>query len=543
MLFTNVEATGKQDLHHYRTEIFEVYYTGFFFLPGFPNGIDTLKELLVQIETTDLGILKDLYGVYFMTIRDLRNEKSYYFIDNSGLFKAYLFEQTISTSFLELINSAESLLELDNEALVEFLHFGFVHFDKTIFKGVSKLEPNYIYSTGSGGLIERTDKAIGRISDDKGMDPNTFFKHLQHSIKNEKVSVDMTGGTDSRLIISALNSQNAEFELAVSGVKGNRDIKIGQKISSRIEKEFHPYYHAVNEISSDSLEHLFDLTDGQVDIVIYQRIYELQKSRMDREISVHLSGVGGELYKDFWWLQDFPKYNKKSANLSKLYQLRIESIAFDHSKLDKSLTTLSRELKKKTLGQLQHLIFPTNSQTYDSIYYYYKMQTAAGYYLTISNRLFKSYAPLIELEMVKFGFNLPRRKRFYNNFHRDFISNSCKPISKIRTDAGLSCSSGTLLKILDLFSYGFNLSIRLLKQILRKVFRKTMFQESPTNKQLYPHVRNLGIIDELFLILKEHHILDKNVSKDQISNNLLGKLITLGLFLKKYGKLSQYSHL
>ena len=70
MLFTNVEATGKQDLHHYRTEIFEVYYTGFFFLPGFPNGIDTLKELLVQIETTDLGILKDLYGVYFMTIRD-----------------------------------------------------------------------------------------------------------------------------------------------------------------------------------------------------------------------------------------------------------------------------------------------------------------------------------------------------------------------------------------------------------------------------------------------------------------------------------------
>jgi len=534
MIFINGEVTGKEDLQHFRTEGFEAYFSGFFFLPGFPNGVDSLNELIKQIETNGLDIVRDLLGVYFIVIRDLRNEISYIFIDNSGLFKAYLFDQTISTSFLELIDNSETPFNLNKESLIEFLHFGFVHFDHTLCQGISKLEPQYIYTMDHGGAIDRRDKGISRINEGSGTDPNTFFKHLHNSIKDDKVSIDLTGGTDSRLIVSALCSHKADFELAISGVPGNRDIKIGKKISDKIEKDFYPYYHLVDDISSESLENLFELTDGQVDIIVYQRIYELQKSRSGRDISVHLSGVGGELYKDFWWLQDFPRYNKKTADLTKLYQLRIESIAFEHSKLDKSLQTLSKDFKRRTLGKLQDLILSSNSKTYDNIYYYYKMQTSAGQYLTISNRIFKSYAPLLELELVKFGFNLPRKKRFYNIFHREFISNSCNSISRIRTDAGISCSSVFILMILDLFSYGINLSIRLLKQIFRKVFKKTIFQESPNNRQLYPDVRNLDMIDELLIVLKEHNILNENVCKDQLSNNLLGKLITVGLFLKKY---------
>ncbi len=534
MLFINGEATGKKDLKYHQTNDFEVYYTGFFFLPGFPNGIDSINELLTQIETIGLDIVRELLGVYFLSIKDLRNKNSYIFIDNSGLFKAYLFDRTISTSLLELFDDTDTTLELNQEALVEFLHFGFVHFENTICQGVTKLEPYYIYTYDSNGDVEKMGKGISRIHEDSGMHPDTFFKYLQDSIKDDRVSLDLTGGTDSRLIVSALCSHQADFELAISGVPGNRDISIGQKISDKIKKEFYPYYHQVDEISSDSLENLFELTDGQVDIVIYQRIYELQKSRLDRDVTMHISGVGGELYKDFWWLQDFPRYNKKLADLSRLYQLRIESIAFEHNALDKSLHATSKGLRSKTIGKLQDLIQPTNSQTYDSIYYYYKMQTTAGHFLTISNRLFKSYAPLIELGLVKFGFNLPRKKRFYNNFHREFITSYCKSVSKIKTDASISCSSVFLLKFLDLFSYGFNLSIRLLKQILRKVLRKTMFQESPNNRQLYPHVRNLEMIDELIEVLQKHNILDLGVRKENINNNLLGKIVTLGLFIRKY---------
>ena len=536
MLFINGEATGKEDLKYHQTKDFEVYYTGFFFLPGFPNGVDSLIELLTQIETKGLDIVRELLGVYFLSIKDLRNKNSYIFIDNSGLFKAYLADRTISTSLLELLDDSNTPLALNQEALVEFLHFGFVHFERTICQGVTKLEPHFIYTFGSYGIIEKTDKGISRIHEGSGVNPNIFFKHLHNSIKDDSVSLDLTGGTDSRLIVSALYCHKADFELAISGVSGNRDISIGQKIGERINKDFYPYYHQVEEISSDYLEHLFELTDGQVDIVIYQRIYELQKSRLKRDVSLHISGVGGELYKDFWWLQDFPKYNKKSADLSKLYQLRIESIAFDHGILDKSLHSMSKDLKNRTIKKLQNLILPTNSQTYDNIYYYYKMQTTAGYFLTISNRLFKSYAPLIELGLVKFGFNLSRKKRFYNNFHREFITSSCKSISKIRTDAGVSCSSAFLLKVLDLISYGFNLSIRLLKQILRKVLRRTMFQESPNNRQLYPHIRNLDMVDELFEVLKKHNILNDSVCKEQVNNNLLGKIVTLGLFVRKYEK-------
>lgn len=125
---------------------------------------------------------------------------------------------------MELLDDSDTSFELNKEALVEFLHFGFVHFEHTLCQGVTKLEGQFIYSFSSEGIIEKMNKGISRISEGSGMDPNIFFKHLRNSIKDDRVSLDLTGGTDSRLIVAALCSHKADYELAISGVPGNRDI-------------------------------------------------------------------------------------------------------------------------------------------------------------------------------------------------------------------------------------------------------------------------------------------------------------------------------
>jgi len=164
------------------------------------------------------------------------------------------------------------------------------------------------------------------------------------------------------------------------------------------------------------------------------------------------------------------------------------------------------------------------------------MQTTAGTFLTLSNKFFKTYAPLLELDLVRYGFNLPREKRFYNNFHRDFITRNCKDISTLKTNAGITCSANVFYKTWDLLNYCLNLGSRMLKQILRKIFKKTYMQENPTNSRIYNVVRQLDIMNNSIEILKKEKILKKDIIIEKISNDLLGKILTLGIFFSKYEK-------
>jgi hypothetical protein len=535
MIIDNGEVKSKSsNVNYYEDSNFQVYFQGFIYIPYIKSGIESIKKILTAIKNDNICNITDIKGNYFIFIIDKSTDYQYVFVDSSGIFKAFIRKNVVSTSLLELARYLKyDSSKLDFNAIVEFLHFGFTYFDHTFFKNIRKINKNEIivFAGNSEPIIK--EKGLAEIQQPIDSNIIEFFQGFHEAVKDKKISIDLTGGTDSRLIVSLLDYLGADYELAVSGTKGHKDIDLARDISEILEKQFFVSYHKIEDITCDSLKDLFFLTDAQTDILNYHRKYQLIQQRKERGFDLQITGAGGELYKDFWWLQDLPFYRKKNANLEKLYRLRIEPVFFPHHYLGDKTIAISRHLKDQILKQLQGYLLGTNTQTYDNIYYQYKIQAHTGAYVTIGSQIIDTYAPLVELDLVRLGFSLKRRERFFNHFHRKVISTYCPVISKIRTTEGVTCSSKKSDRIKDLARYVLDKQKRLTKQILRKILKKTYLQSTPTDREIYKKVVGLDIFKDQLAILKEYKIIHKDLDIDAIKDNHIGKFLVIGLLLRE----------
>lgn len=514
----------------YKSESYNVYYKGFVYSSKLGAGTTVFEEILKCIDANDFTNISKLYGAFCIFIKDIKNETIYAFTDNSGLYKAYFSGTIFSANFIQLPELLEEKPELDINSITEFLHFGFIHFENTFYKQIKKLDQNYIYKICKN-QVSYINKKLPDFESNCNFNPVTYFKELSKAIEKEKISIDITGGVDSRLIAGAMDCYDANFELAISGNSWNSDMIIADKIGKLLNKKFYPYYHKLDNLNENELLKLFFDTDSSLDIISYHRIYKYLESRKNRGITFHLSGDGGALYKDFWWLQDFPFYRKKKSNIKKLYDIRIEPIKFKNDVLSAELSELSKNLQKQLIDRFSEYTADINTKTYDHLYYQYK-RIVSGNYISSASKSFKSYTPLLEYDFIRYAYKLPRRKRIYGNFHRNLISFYNKELSLVKTSSGLTASSSKVYKFRDFVIYSYDILKRFLKQVLRKLLGKTYLQQSPNHPELYENIRNMDIFDKVITELKEQNVLNKDVDKNQINNSLTGKLFTLYFFYK-----------
>ncbi|UCH95912.1 MAG: hypothetical protein JSV88_03445 [Candidatus Aminicenantes bacterium] len=522
------------DVNYYENQEFQVYFQGVIYIPYIKSGIESIKKILTGIKNNKINNTADIRGHFFIFIINKTNNYKYFFIDNTGIFKAFIHENVISNSLLELaryLNFDRSKLNFN--AIVGFLHFGFIYFDHTFFENISRIDKNKIIASNQNHEQIIEDKGLEKINQPIDLDIIDFFKGFYEAVKEKKISFDLTGGTDSRLLVSLMTYLNADFELAVSGIKGHKDIEIARDISHVLKKDFFVSYHNIEDITDEFLKDFFYLTDAQIDLVSYHRKHQLILQRKERGIDVQINGAGGSLYKDYWWLQDFPFYHKKRGNIEKLYDLRFEPLIYPHDQLGDQTKLISQNLRDNTIKKLYEYQAETNTQTYDNVSYNYKDQGSKGTFVTIGSQILDTYAPLLELDLVRFGFGLKRRKRFFNNFHREIISTYCPIISKIKTNEGVTCSSKISDKLKDLVGYMLDKQKRLTKQILRKILKKTYFQESPTDPGIFKKVAGLDIFKNQIPLLKEYGIINKDLKIEDMRDNDIGKFLVIGLLLRE----------
>jgi hypothetical protein len=456
---------------------FDVYYKGFVFTSGKKCGEESVLHLVGKLLSNPEEIpFKEIYGNYFVYVVDHIGGKQYVFSDNSGFFIVYRYKDCLATSFLELIDFFDeiSLNDLDLDGISEFLQLGFPFFGKTMVNGITRINGNEFFKWNHG-QVKILSKGLSGIEGHPNIDMNKFFADLIYSLKGNKISLDLTGGFDSRLVLSYFLKNNAKFELATSGTEDHIDLVIAKNISQKIGVEHFPSIHSVGKFSDDIIQEIFELTDSQIDVLLYHSTHQSNNNRVSRNVDVSVNGVGGELYKDFWWLQDFPFYNKKNTDLEKLYTYRIRGILFPIELMGEKLRDQNVNLKQNILSGLSPFIRETNTRSYDNIYFNIKMNASAGVYMTSANNYFSAYAPLLELEMVKIGFNLKRSERFFNNFHRKIISKNNQAIAKIRTTEGITASSSSIYIFSDFYFYVHDKLKRGLKLVYMIIGERVVF--------------------------------------------------------------------
>ncbi len=540
MIIRNGNIISDRDIKitKYTNKTFDVYLKGFLFISGKKLGEESVLYLAEKLFTNHKQeIFKEIYGQYFIYAVDRVRGTQYSFTDNGGLLRAYRYKDCIATSFLELVDFFGEInsMDLDFDSVAEFFQLGYPQFQKTLINGVNVLDGNQFLKWEHGQISEISKGLLG-IDRSSSIEMKSFFSDLAFALNEKKTSLDITGGFDSRLILSFFLKYHASFELATSGATNHIDQIIGKKIANDIGVNHFSSIHSIDQIHVQEIEEIYKLTDSQIDVIQYHSTNQSNNYRVGRGMEAVLNGLGGGFYSDFWWLQDFPFYSRKKADLKKFYKYRIRAISFPMHVMGEKLINPCKNLKKRVLSKFASYTKDTNTRTYDYINYNTHVKTSASVYLTCANNYFKTYSPLLEPEMVKIGFNLKRKHRFFHMFHRKVITQNSFLLSKMRTAPGITASYSPFYIILDTIFYVSDISKRILKQILRKLVKKNFFDPKPINLGIYDKWRTDTFFKGHLEVLKELNLLNKNLKAKDVPNEMVGKILTLGMLIERLQK-------
>jgi hypothetical protein len=503
----------------------ELYWHGLVFLDNFAAGAESMREFARRAQGNLAQAAAGLKGVYFVVLRDKLNGTSTAFVDNSGLYHAYCSEERVSNSFLGLAGMEQlGPQDADAEALVEFFHFGCIYEGKTLLQGIRKIGPGELLHFATRGPLRREAKKMVDIAMPSQEPFEFMLEKLSRAIVTEEISLDLTGGIDSRLLAVVLDYFGLTFEVAASGVPGNEDLALAGAVASVLRRKLQVTYH---DSGKEDWDRLLEICDGLFDPAKASRPMQLHHDRARRGITLALSGAGGELFKDFWWLQDFPFYAKRSPNLERLYSFRIASGELQHAYLAGRYHSLSLTYHDRLVQALAHYVSGSNTQTYDRIYYSFKMQALAGRFLTNGLASIDMYAPYLERDAVRAGYTMERGQRFFNRYHRQIVTKYSLAAARLpSTEGGMSASTEGGAIARDLSRYVADRWRRLRHKINRN-YSLRPGEQGPDDPQMKQHLRFVLEKRRSLERLKDEGILNPSLQLENIRPEYFGTLLAL----------------
>lgn len=510
----------------------EIAWRGFAYLEGVPCGEPSIRKFALGIESnlpTAAGALK---GIYFVAVREKATNRTFAFVDCSGLYHAYYSPHCVGTSFLDLVSS-ETLrpADLDPDAVAEFLQFGCIYDGRTFFSQIRKIDPDMIVEACADGATATYKKPIADISEPPQRTLEDLLRSLSQSIANERVSLDLTGGIDSRLLATAVSYFGIPFELAASGVEGTEDLEIAEQVAGVLGRDFFVTRH---EPGRTNWNDLFAVSDGLFDLSKSDRSLQLQQDRVARGVTLAMSGAGGELFKDFWWLQDFPFYARKRPNLERLYAMRFAPGKMNTGILSDRYRTAVARNRERILAMMSRCAVASNTKTYDRVYYELKMREFAGRFLTNSSKVLPFHAPYLDREAVRVGYNLGVGERFFNRYHRRLITKWSPKVARMATtEGGMSASSAAKDVSNDLIKYVLDRFSRLKTKLNQRQGRATKVAQGPDSADLPVILREICASRKSTQRLQDYGILSKDAAQERLSTNLVGSVVALDMLIER----------
>ncbi len=421
----------------------------------------------------------------------------------------------IYDSFFEAARDCEvSFVDVNQTAIADYLIHGYYYRLETPLKHITKRFENKDYvipQEHSELTYTNIDSAVDYFIDTFGI--------IADKIKEKSISVDITGGTDSRLVIALLKYHKVPFEGFYSLISGDEnELKIVKKISTHLNSKLYTLLPGQDH----NLQELVRLSDGLIDINSIKSLVGALKIRKRKGFDLTITGVAGELYKDFWWQQDFPFYGLKKSNLDRLVKSRMYPVYIPDDLFIDGYINYSNRIEK-LVDTLDNYTLDDNTSTYDNIYLNFRIKEQISLFNQISDNFTPSYSPLLENKFLSVSAQLPPSIRWLNQFHRKVISKIDPVLASFpTTEGGMTLSNRTFDCLSDLSKYTLTKS--------GKVFSR--FFNSNANAR-----SNVGYdsieLDESMEYLSKIGLFN-NIELEKISSSKLrSRIISLNRHLRK----------
>lgn len=513
---------------------------GDLYLPGHASGAATVAELAGALEQGRLAeLIPLLHGVFGVFIHDSQAERWIVFGDNSGLYRIFHSESLVSTSFLELVRADPGAGgNIDDQAIIEFLAFGANVGRHTPLRHVSKLRRDEILvldgRASPAVRLEPKSRLIDEVPDaDHYL---TYFRQLALALAERKVSVDVTGGFDSRVIACMLDRSGLPFECALSGVPGSTEAAAAERVATAIGRPLRFHVHDIAALETE-LPAVFVSGDGLTEIPRLHRDRQLCLERQARGIEVFLHGGGGEFYRDHYFIQDFPRYGSSRVDIPRFVRLRMMPIALPPVQLTPSAAGLLQACRTSLLERLATCRAATNNLTYDQIYFHYRAPEFYG--ATFSNYLNMGMdveAPFLDSRMALAGMHLPPWQRAFSLWHRRTITAHCPTLAALPTTDGYTASSRRARLLAELSTYCRVQASRVGRKLTERYLGKALFYkvgELEADAAGYRQaLRRSDLFGHALARLQRQGLVRDDIEPERIANPHVGRILTMGTLLR-----------
>ena len=266
---------------------------------------------LVDLEREQLLIATDTIGNYLV----------YWRADAEGL----IFSSDLSA----LLRATPAAARLDLRAVADYLTIGAVLGDKTLVEGVRVLDPGTVltYDVRRARVSLRPYVRLETLFQNQMVDKAEYLDTVQSAFHSavgratggtEQVGLSLSGGLDSRAILSAITGKSSALRTYTLGVEGCADQVIARRLANMAGTE-HFYFQLDSRYLRDFLPNMaqmVSITDGMY--LSHGLTEMLALQFLDQTgIAVLLRGHGGELAKAHlaWPLHTDPRvYGMKSTD-------------------------------------------------------------------------------------------------------------------------------------------------------------------------------------------------------------------------------------
>lgn len=467
-----INATGSS---RYDYDRMTVYVNGLIFLRGMKAGKESIDHIVAAFRKDGKIPFHEIFGAYGIML-DTHDGCLILFNDNSCMHGMFLSAGSIGSNFLEIIRH-EGLDKMDELAVCEYLSLTRGFLTDSVIEGIRAADSQKYYEVKNGVLSEES-KGIGGIDAPSSiMDPAGFMKDIAYALSDIKCVCSLTGGFDSRMVAATIN-HNKVCDCFISGDNKNsieiRCAMQAAKAGNLAMQHIRPVFPQIND------EYLmkFFIDKGGYQLRVGSsgfRIEHFMKTLASRGYKVLLTGDAGDMHKEFWFIQDLPFYWKRKTSVHKFFKSRVEVIDYSQY-LGEKAKARYHEMEERCVQKLQTLTKDRNTQSY--LAFGWLVDWVSQSLKTAEASIPIVYAPLQEIEMVRYSYQLlPKGKRM-NFFLRKMTTQVNLPMARAATVYGTTASSEWLCMTRDFFMQIIQYSKQALRYASRKLLRKTVLASS-----------------------------------------------------------------
>ncbi len=303
-----------------------------------PRADGDLIQLLTDYLEQGNEIFQRLDGHFALVIYDNRNKSLVAVTDPFGLISFYYGQKGsrtyISTSALAVAKVIQA--PPDDVGTRSFILYGSNFGETTLWQGVKQIFPGSCLQLDGQGLkrtaywsfeMDRSTHNLGLLESVEYM-IELIAQTLRRGLAREgKVWLSLTGGFDSRTLATMLHYANLPFKSYCHGPLDSKDVQIASRISQTMgwDHEYFPLPENWGQERLSWLDRTLTHTDARLGVLKTSRIIREQTIKA-KQYPVSLWGYGGEIYRGFYWKQEFFKVGTTSkVDYERLLDFRIIS--------------------------------------------------------------------------------------------------------------------------------------------------------------------------------------------------------------------------